>query len=33
MAMKKGILIGLLLMTDTMDRMLEMQDSYLAMID
>ena len=33
MAMKKCILIGLVLMTDTMDRMLETQDSYLAMID
>ena len=33
MAMKKCILIGLLLMTDTTDRMLEIQDSYLAMID
>lgn len=32
MAMKKRLLIELLLMIDTMRRMLEMRDSYLAMI-
>lgn len=32
MAMKKRLIIELLLMIDTMRRMLEMRDSYLAMI-